>query len=280
MNFMKYYAPASTIHGDGAMNVVSQEVKQLYNDTCAIKSQQLILEDFGITISEDDLVAEAMQNGWYNNGTSPAHVGNLLESHGIGVTQYENANVFNLVNELSLGHKVIVGVDSGELWKDDNIITRIFDTDSAADHALIVSGIDTSDPDNVKVILTDPGTGDLLKEYKLDEFIDAWKDSNCLMVSTNVAPDNIFASFNNMMPGLATPIEHLPMIGEMPYDVFYDNLAFLNPELSLPSCVFDDVAKYLSGNIDDFSSDTLDFFNENSIWEKWADLHSIAPEII
>lgn len=267
MKFMKYYAPASTIHGDGAMNVVSQDVKQLYNDTCAIKSQQLILEDFGIKISEDDLVTEAMQNNWYNNGTKPADVGKLLESHGIGVTQYENANVFNLVNELSLGHKVIVGVDSGELWKEDNIITRIFDTDSAADHALIVSGIDTSDPDNVKVILTDPGTGDLLKEYKLDEFIDAWKDSNCLMVSTNVAPNNIFASFNNMMPGLDAPIEHLPMIGKMPYDVFYDNLAFLTPELSLPSCVFDDVAKYLSGKIDEFSYETLDFFNENSIWE-------------
>ena len=186
---MAFYSPATTIHGDAPMNILSDDVRQLYSDTCAIKSQQLILQDFGLNISEDQLRYEAMINGWYNGGTSPADVGRLLELHGVRISQYDNANIFNIVNELSLGHKVIVGVDSGELWE-DNEMDKLFE-DSQADHALIVSGVDTSDPNNIKVILTDPGTGDLLKEYSMEQFVDAWQDSNCFMMATNDPVPNI-----------------------------------------------------------------------------------------
>ena len=51
------------------------EVQQLYPDTCAIKSQQLILKDFGIDVSETELVQAANANGWYNGGgTSPEYL--------------------------------------------------------------------------------------------------------------------------------------------------------------------------------------------------------------
>lgn len=89
--------------------------QQAYSDTCAIKSQQLILNEFGIPCSEDDLVRYSAEHGWYN-GTSMEDVGNLLEDAGIPCTRQCDANVFNLVKELSQGHKVIVGVDSNELW--------------------------------------------------------------------------------------------------------------------------------------------------------------------
>ena len=43
------------------------------------KRQQLILKDFGIDVSETELVQAANANGWYNGGgTSPEDVGNLL----------------------------------------------------------------------------------------------------------------------------------------------------------------------------------------------------------
>ena len=89
------------------------EIQQLYPDTCAIKSQQLILKDFGIDVSETELVQTANANGWYNGGgTVPEDVGNLLNLAGIPVSKQSNANVFNLVNELAQGHEVIVGVDA------------------------------------------------------------------------------------------------------------------------------------------------------------------------
>lgn len=255
---MIYSKPASLIHGDAPMNIMSEDVLQIYSDTCAIKSQQLILEEFGIHFTEDQLRNEAMMYGWYNGGTSPADVGKLLELHGVPVSQYENANIFNLVNELAQGHKVIVGVDSGELWKDD-IFDKIFE-DNTADHALIVSGVDTSDPNNVKVIVTDPGTGNLLKEYSMEEFVDAWEDSNCFMMATNDPVPEIFSPFNQI-PGLDMPMANLPMIGSMPYDIFYNDLAFLNYTNPIPDCVFNDFTSFVGGDIDGFSFDSLNYFD-------------------
>lgn len=246
------------IHGDAPLNIMSEDVHQIYPDTCAIKSQQLILADFGIHFTEDQLRNEAMAFGWYNGGTSPEDVGKLLELHGIPVSQYENANIFNLVNELAQGHKVIVGVDSGELWGDD-IFDKIFE-DNAADHALIVSGVDTSDPNNVKVIVTDPGTGNLLKEYSMEEFVDAWEDSNCFMMTTNNPVPEIFDPFNSL-PGFDMPMANLPMIGAMPYDIFYNDLAFLNYTNPIPECVFNDFTGFVGGDINAFSFDTMNYFD-------------------
>lgn len=255
---MIYTRPALMIHGDAPMNIMSEDVLQIYPDTCAIKSQQLILEDFGIHFTEEQLRNEAMMYGWYNGGTSPEDVGKLLELHGIHVSQYENANIFNLVNELAQGHKVIVGVDSGELWG-DNIFDKIFE-DNAADHALIVSGVDTSDPNNVKVIVTDPGTGNLLKEYSMEEFVDAWEDSNCFMMATNDPIPEIFNPFNQL-PGFDMPMTNLPMIGSMPYDIFYNDLAFLNYTNPIPDCVFNDFTSFVGGDIDAFSFDSMNYFD-------------------
>lgn len=249
------------IHGDAPKNTMSKDVLQIYPDTCAIKSQQLILEDFGIHFTEDQLRDEAMMYGWYNGGTAPEDVGKLLELHGIPVSQYENANIFNLVNELAQGHKVIVGVDSGELWN-DNILDKLFE-DNKADHALIVSGVDTTDPNNVKVIVTDPGTGNLLKEYSMDEFVDAWEDSNCFMMATNNSVPDIFTPFTpfNQIPGFDMPMANIPMIGAMPYDVFYNNLAFLNCTNDIPECIFNDFSNFVGGDINAFSPASMNYFD-------------------
>lgn len=180
------YANIGTTN-DFDMDIDANPYLQSYPDTCAIKSQQLILNDFGIPCSEDDLVRYSAEHGWYNgNGTSMEDVGKLLEDAGIQCTRQCDANVFNLVSELSQGHKVIVGVDSGELW--GNRFTewlKDFFLGVTPDHALLVTGIDTNDPNNVKVIVTDPGTGEAGKSYPLEQLMDAWSDASCYMCSTN-----------------------------------------------------------------------------------------------
>lgn len=179
------------------------EVQQSYPDSCAIKSQQLILNDFGIEVSEVDLVQTAAVNGWYNGGTAPQDVGNLLELANIPVTRHEGANVFNLVNELVQGHKVIVGVDANEMWynesENDKFINwyNDFCGMQGGNHALIVAGIDTSDVASPQVVVVDPGTGDDGKRYPLDQFIDAWSDSNCYMVSTDIPAPNFSRGMQN-----------------------------------------------------------------------------------
>lgn len=182
-----------SVFGEEGENGSSPFIQQYYNDTCAIRSQQIIMRDYGIDISEHDLRDIAMENGWYmpGEGTQLQDVGNLLEIAGVECHQSMNNTVYDLVSELSQGHRVIVGVDSGELWEKTafgRIGEKIEDFLGlrGADHALIVAGVDVNpnNPKDIKVILTDPGSGDLRIEYKMEDFIDAWKDSNCFMVST------------------------------------------------------------------------------------------------
>lgn len=189
INLHATYGESGLIHG----TEYSPWIAQYYSDTCAIRSQQIILRDYGVNISQERLISLAEEHGWYERGegTSIQDVGKLMELVGVDCHQSYNNTVFDLVSELSQGHRVIVSVDSGELWAKTvhdrfmEIAEDVFDGQSP-DHALIVAGVEVN-PYNaydVKVVLTDPGTGQLRVEYRLDEFMDAWKDSNCFMVST------------------------------------------------------------------------------------------------
>lgn len=234
MNTTIYEAPNQ--FGEEANNYVSPNVNQGYSDTCAIRSQQLVLNDFGIPVSQEDLINEATQLGWYaqGEGTPMEYVGNLLENHGVEVNRLENANIFNLTNELAQGHKVIIGVDANELWNNgfwqqtkDSVIGE------TPNHALIVAGIDTSDPQNVQVILKDPGTGDVAKAYPMEQFMDAWKDSHCFMVSTEEpAP----LAYNPEMSNFDYTTGHLDSFGY----INFDNLDFKINDDEFSTHVFQD----------------------------------------
>lgn len=200
--------------GNGNSPVFDPMIYQGSEGVCAIRSQQIILRDYGIDIPLEDLKQCAIQNGWYDpsegGGTPVGYVGALLEACGVGVRQDNNCTVYDIVNELAQGHRVIVGVDANELWADreGNIKEQIGEffkdiTNEEANHALVVAGVDVNpnNPDDVKVILTDPGTGDLRIEYTLNEFMDAWEDSNCFMATTTTpAPFQYDAVHSRMVP--------------------------------------------------------------------------------
>lgn len=168
-------------------NSYSYLVEQAYDDTCAIKSQQLVLNSCGINITEDELRIEAYKNGWYHpgDGTPMENVGDLIEAHGIQVEKRVGGTIEDLKTATSEGHNVIVGIDSGELWNKG--IEETFEDiiiGPQADHALVVSGFAinplTGEED---ILLTDPGTGELFADYPVEQFEYAWDDSNNFMVS-------------------------------------------------------------------------------------------------
>lgn len=217
----------------GLIGNVTNPYLQMYKDTCAIKSQQLIMNDFGLYLSEDQLVQYSIDKGWYSgNGTMMQDVGKLLVEAGIPCSQSYAANVYDLVNELAQGHKVIVAVDSGELW-DNGILDWLKDLFvDTPDHALIVAGIDISNPDNPMVVLTDPGTGQPAQPYPLEQFMDAWKDSQNFMVSTQVPTPQSFELFKQY--GMNEM--HLPSVSGVDYDTFqnFRNYSHLVDQTSLP----------------------------------------------
>jgi len=217
---------APILHADPELGTPAQDIEvwagqQSYADTCAIRCQEFVLEQFtGMHLDETALVQEAADAGWYSpgGGTSLQDVGNLLESHGIPVNRYEGATIFHLANELAQGHKVIVGVDSGELWGQNPVLESIEDKlgISGADHAVVVSGIDTSDPDHVQVIVSDPGTGEAAASYPMDQFVDAWRDSDCFMVATqDPAPPSL-----PEMANFDYSLGHIAEVWGLPYEQF------------------------------------------------------------
>lgn len=164
------------------------DIQQEFPDTCAIKSQRIILESHDINVSEQDLVEESIDKGWYvpgQGGTMPEDVGNLLEEHGMTVNHFDNATIDDIASELAKGHQVIVGVDSGELWQPGHFESlEDFFKLGGADHALIVSGIQVNPLTSEReVLLTDPGTGEVTHTYTMDQFEDAWDDSDNFMIS-------------------------------------------------------------------------------------------------
>ena len=249
------------------------DVIQHYMDTCAIKSQQIILTAFGQDVTEDQLVQEAMDMGIYEPGcgTNPEDVGKLLDAHGVHTHTVHNAHVYDLVNELAQGHKVIVGVDSGELWNPSIWEMMEDQMGYCADHALVVTGIDTTDPNNVQVIITDPGSGDVAMRYPMDQFIDAWSDSNCIMIATD---DPAPAQFNPEMVNFDYDTGHLDFIGGFTFDFFTSDI------LTSISDFFSQNGMMGTENADNIFSHVLSIFDSfdmsgdtsfhDMLWSDWT----------
>lgn len=239
-------------------------IQQAYDDTCAIRSQQIIMRDYGVDISEHDLRDIALEHGWYSpkGGTLASNVGNLLELAGIHCHQSTNNTVYDLVSELSKGHRVIVGVDSGELWSKTFIgksLEKVEDMIgmSHADHALIVAGVDVNanNPKDIKIVLTDPGTGDLRIEYKMKDFMDAWKDSKCFMVSTEEAAPFQFdpVTGREVPSGFHSEYSH--------NDFVQDNGYMLSPEaMTIPE---DYETSYSATDAIDWNHEEVDYGYDN-----------------
>jgi hypothetical protein len=216
---------ANPIIGTPEQDGISFPGQQSYPDTCAIRCQEFVLEEFtGQHFDENALVNEAEQNGWYKpgEGTRMEDVGNLLELHGIAVNRYREANIFNLASELAQGHKVIIGVDSDDLWQNP-VLNPIQDQLNlqGADHAVVVSGIDTSDPSMPHVMVSDPGTGQAIASYPMDQFLNAWKESGFYMVATQEpVPSHLPEMANFDYEAGHIPNVSLPDVGEITYDQF------------------------------------------------------------
>lgn len=212
---------ADTIHGQPAQNIeFDPTVYQFYDDTCAIQSQHLILQQYGIIVSQEELIEIAKENGWYAEGygTPMDMVGKLLEYYGVDIHGSQGNNIFNIANELAQGHQIIVGVDAYELVYPEETVGFDEMYGEHPNHALVVVGIDTSDPDNVQVIVTDPGTGNRQMAYPADQFIDAWKDSNCFMVTTDSVPSTPMWDYTPIDSFAGIPMDSLDRLAGMEID--------------------------------------------------------------
>ena len=160
--------------------------QQTTNFTCGIVSAEMIMDMFGLDISESQLVYEATAKGLLSdNGMSLNGIQEILQDHGIN-TQLGTGDIDSLINELDQGHKIVIPLDSGEIWGEDSSWEDW--KGERADHAVVLTGInmDSSIP---TVTLNDPGHPEgQAMTIDLDKFIDAWNDSGNQFISTQIAP--------------------------------------------------------------------------------------------
>ena len=219
---------APKIHGLPDDNLgFKQESLQGNTNECAIWSQWHVLRDYGINVDEKILVEQARANGWFTDdgGTPSDALGKLLVANGVPCDMMVDGNRYNLMNELAQGKRVIVTVDANELWRENTALARLWEGakdvfGSGENHACVVSGIDTSDPNNIQVVLTDSGSGHRTISYPIEQFEDAWSDGGCKMIVTrNPPPPSLhLPSMLNFDYGLG----HIPMIGDSEFSAWQD----------------------------------------------------------
>jgi hypothetical protein len=145
--------------------------------TCGIVSSEMVMKTFGLDISESQLVYEATSEGLLSSddGMSMEGIQTILGNHGIE-TSLQSGSATDLASHLDQGDKIIVALDSGELWGVDSPFEDFVGEES--DHAVMVTGIDLTGTEQ-SVTLNDPGHPDGQGMIvPLDDFLDAWKDSN------------------------------------------------------------------------------------------------------
>lgn len=187
--------PGTTVFGP--INILEWDIQAL-PDNCAVEAERALINAFIDTpLSQEEAAYISATNGWYRpgTGTSPSDIGQLLDMYNIPNHSVHGADIQDIARELAQGHGIIVGVDSLELWDKGLLaelkqwISETFGIDfgsHTANHAVIVTGMDISDPSNPMVIINDSGVTDGESHpYPMDKFIRAWEDSDCFYTATN-----------------------------------------------------------------------------------------------
>lgn len=179
--WMPTVTPERSVIGYDFCCAIAEDCNSQQSDTCAIRSEQLILEWFGIESSTEELIELSSNSGWYvaGIGTSIGCVGNILEYFGLQVERRHGGSIDDIRSELLSGSMVMLCVDSGELIGDigEQYYEDVF-VGEIPDHAVVVAEIL---PDG-EVIIHDPATPMQTDSYPLEQLLDAWADSEYYMV--------------------------------------------------------------------------------------------------
>lgn len=164
-------------------------------DNCVVVAQKMVLDEYGINLSEAGLTLRAMVDGTLTatSGVHPLRAtdAEILERYGLEPETMAGATIEMLENLRAEGRPPIVAIDAGEAWAtnyDDNEDAE--DAGKGVNHVVVFLRVDRSDPDNPMVVVNDSGRhdgGEL--RIPLVQFQDAWADSgNYVIVPTEPVP--------------------------------------------------------------------------------------------
>lgn len=81
------------------------------------KTQQILLNEYGIPVTEEQCILYSNEHSRHNGEDNLFEdVDKVPNNCDVLNHQKYDADIFDIINELSLGHKIIVGADAKELW--------------------------------------------------------------------------------------------------------------------------------------------------------------------
>ena len=149
---------------------------------CCLECEKYILRKLNIEFNEEELLQNAVKNGWQKEGGTALHnVGRHLENKGLVVTRQYNALIKDIANALDDNEYVIVAVDGGELLgnRTDEKIEDIL-IGQIPDHTVVVLSLDEK---SNTITLFDPNSSNAEETYPIEQFKDAWNDSKNYLVT-------------------------------------------------------------------------------------------------
>lgn len=149
---------------------------------CCLECEKYILRKLNIEFNEEELLQNAVKNGWQKEGGTALHnVGRHLEIKGLVVIRQYNALIKDIANALDDNEYVIVAVDGGELLgnRTDEKIEDIL-IGQIPDHTVVVLSLDEK---SNTITLFDPNSSNAEDTYQLEQFKDAWNDSKNYLVT-------------------------------------------------------------------------------------------------
>ena len=157
---------------------------------CCLECEKFILHKLGIEFDEEQLLQNAIQNGWQKReGTALHNIGRHLESMGLVVSRRYKCSIEDIATALASDQQVIVAVDGGELlgnreeeMQEDLLVGEI------PDHSVVVLSCDIQ---HETITIYDPNSMNSQDTYSLEQFMEAWADSkNYLVTVENECSEN------------------------------------------------------------------------------------------
>ena len=149
---------------------------------CCLECEKYILRKLNIEFGEEQLLQNAIQNGWLKEkGTALHNVGRHLENKGLLVIRQYNASISNIANALKENECVIVAVDGGELLgnRADETVEDLL-IGQIPDHTVVVLSLDEK---KSTITIYDPNSSNAEDTYSIEQFKDAWNDSKNYLVT-------------------------------------------------------------------------------------------------
>ena len=159
---------------------------------CGLVSCQDVLNQFGIPVTETDVVNHAIQDGECqfspddiagSGGTTVADQVHILNDFGVPAHAESGQSLEQLAANVEQGHGVIIEANAGVLWDDPSYVEN-----GGANHAVTVTGVARNQVTGhiQGFFINDSGTGQSGEFVSAQTMTGAWQDTGGQCVVTDV----------------------------------------------------------------------------------------------